>query len=178
MKIKGRSLIYILEGIKEELDLRGIYKELYSKYKGVLPEEFNKIKEDDVFPFEIYLSLLEIIGSKRGKGFVRESARKMGREYISTELRIAKKMDIDWVLHKAILIGESFFVGGKYTLSKISQNTARIKIEKFEEFNEFVEEKIKGFIEGIFEGIGIEIKIETIFSPIKNFPFLELEIKW
>lgn len=178
MKIKGKNLIYILEGIKEEMDLGEIYKELYSKYRDILPGNFEEIKEDDIFPFKVYLSLLEIIGSKKGKEFIKELGKKEGREYISTELRIAKKMDIDWVLNKAILIGESFFVGGKYTLSKISQNTARIKIEKFEEFNEFSEEEIKGFIEGISEGIGIKMKIETIFSPIKNFPFLELELKW
>ncbi|MEO0267285.1 MAG: hypothetical protein ABIM36_04010 [candidate division WOR-3 bacterium] len=178
MKIKGRNLIYIIEGIKDVLNAKEIYKELYSKYRDILPDEFKKIKEDDVFPFEIYLSLLEIIGFKKGKEFVKELGKKQGREFISTELRVAKKMDIDWVLNKAILIGESFYIGGKYTVSKISENTVRIKIEKFEEFNEFVEEEIKGFIEGVFEEIGMKIEIETIFSPVKNFPFLEFEIKW
>ncbi len=178
MKIKGRNLIYIIEGIKEDMDAKEIYKELYAKYKDILPEEFEKIKEDDIFPFEIYLCFLEIIGSKKGKEYIRKLGKEAGRKYISDELRVAKKMDIDWALNKAILIGESFFVGGKYTVSKISENTVRIKIERFEEFNEFVEEEIKGFIEGAFEEIGIKIEIETIFSPVKNFPFLEFEIKW
>ncbi|MEO0275604.1 MAG: hypothetical protein ABIM60_02315, partial [candidate division WOR-3 bacterium] len=62
MKIKGRNLIYIIEGIKDVLNVKEIYKELYSKYRDILPDEFKKIKEDDIFPFEIYLSLLEIIG--------------------------------------------------------------------------------------------------------------------
>ena len=176
--IKGRSLIYILRGVEEKLNVSEIYKELYRMYENILPEDFKKIKEDDVFPFKVFLSFLEIIGVKEGKEFVRELGKKVGREFTSQELRLAKRLDIDWILDKAILIGESFFTGGKYTISKISENTVRVKIERFEEFNEFVEEKIKGVIEGIFEELGFKIKIDTIFSPIKNFPFLEFELKW
>ncbi len=174
MKIKGKTLVYILE----KLDAVEIYKELYRMYEDILPEDFKKIKEDDIFPFKVYLSLLEIIGVKKGKEFIRDLGKKIGKEFISQELRIAKRLDIDWVLDKAALIGESFYTGGKYTISKISENVARVKIERFDEFNEFAEEKVKGFIEGIFEEIGFKIKIDTIFSPIKNFPILEFELKW
>lgn len=178
MKIKGRNLIYILEGIKEEMDAIQVYKELHTKYKELLPEESFKIKEDDIFPFEVYLSLLEIVASKKGKEFIRNLGKIEGKSFISQELRIAKRMDIDWVLDKALLICESFFVGCKCSANKISENEARVKIEGFDMFNEFVEEEIKGFIEGVFEEMGIKIKINILSSPLSGFPFLEFEIKW
>jgi len=178
MKVKGRNLVYILENIKGELNQIEIYKNLYENYKEILPEKVEEIKFDDLFPLKIYLNLLKIIGEIKGKEFIRDLGKKQGREFIKEELRIAKRFDIEWILDKASLIGELFFIGGKYKISKISENKIIFSMGDFEDFNEFAQEEILGFIEGMFEELGFKIKMNLITSPLKKIPFLELEIEW
>jgi len=178
MKVKGRNLIYILENIKEELNQREIYKNLYENYKKILPEKIEEIKFDDLFPLEIYLNLLKLIGDIKGREFIRNLGKKEGREFIKEELRIAKRFDIEWILDKASLIGELFFIGGKYKISKISENKIILRIEDFEDFNEFAHEEILGFIEGMCEELDYKIKMNLIATPLNKIPFLEIEIEW
>jgi len=178
MKVKGRNLLYILENVKEELNIMEIYKNLYENYKKILPEKIEEIKFDDLFPLEVYLNLLKIIGDIKGKEFIRDLGKKQGREFIKEELRIAKRFDIEWILDKASLIGELFFIGGKYKISKISENKVILRMGDFENFNEFSQEEISGFIEGMFEELGFKIKMNVIASPLSKIPFLEIEIEW
>jgi len=178
MKVKGRNLLYILENLKEEFNQMEIYKNLYEKYEKILPEKIEEIKFDDLFPIEIYLNLLKIIGDIKGKEFIRDLGKKQGREFIKKELRIAKRFDIEWILDKASLIGELFFVGGEYKISKISENKIIFSMRGFEDFDEFAQEEILGFIEGMFEELGFKAKMNLITSPLNKIPFLEVEIEW
>jgi hypothetical protein len=41
-----------------------------------------------------------------------------------------------------------------------------------------VEEKIRGFLEEIFNTAGLKTEVSIVSSPLKGSPFLEINVKW
>lgn len=180
MKIKGRTFKYLGEVLKKEgLDWKNVREMLSEEHRNLLPEILENIKDEEIFPLELYLEFMEKICTGKNKEFANYIGKKSAEFFFIKEMRIAERIkDIDWLISKDFLIGESFYAGGKYDTKRLSEREIRIKISNWDKINEFVEEKIKGFIQGIFERTGLKAHVSILSSPLKGIPYLELLIKW
>ncbi len=179
MKAKGRTIKYIFEVLKDEgVNFSDIRKRLPEDYKNLITD-IDTLKDDELFPFELYMEIMRLICLEKGKEFARFIGKKSAKLFLSRELRIAKRIkDIQWLISKDFLIGDSFYGGGRYVTKRFSENEINLKFENMDKTNEFVEEKIRGFLEEIFRSTEMKVEVSIISSPLKGSPFLEITIKW
>lgn len=180
MKVKGKTIKYIWEILKEKgTDFFRIYEKLSQKHRKLIPPYPEKIEDEDLFPFSLYMEILEKACEIKGKKFARIVGKRAAELFLSREMRIAKRIqDIEWLISKDFLIADSFYGGGRYITKRISEREIKIKFENLNEINEFAEEKISGFLEGLLEASGVKPKASILSSPRRGNPFVEVLIKW
>jgi|Deesub1362B_J571_1020462.scaffolds.fasta_scaffold00043_24 hypothetical protein len=179
MKAKGRTIKYIFRVLKDEgVDFSDIRERLPEEYKNLITD-INALKDEELFPFEMYMEIMKLVCFEKGREFARFIGKKSAELFISGELRVAKRIkDVQWIISKDFLIGDSFYGGCRYLTKRLSENEINVKFENMDKTNEFVEEKIRGFLEEIFNTAGLKTEVSIVSSPLKGSPFLEINVKW